>query len=200
VIAPPAPRRPAPGGGLAVLVVVTILAALAAPHATAVRGMVAGGLSAITAPGRPAPPPATRPPSGLSFTNLAGCRPAGDYRSPRLDRRVRAVLNAAADQQPIRVSCLRTGHSWYVKGTRWVSNHSVWRGVDLDRVDGRPVSPSNTAARRLAVWIGQGRAGVQPSEVGSPWRFGGRPWFTDAGHQGHLHVGFGGPTQPGGVR
>jgi hypothetical protein len=200
MIARPMPRRPAAGGGLAVLVVVTILAALAAPHATAFRGLVAGGLPAITAPGRPAPPPATRPPSRLSFTNAAGCRPASDYRSPRLDRRVRAVLKAAADQQPFRVSCLRTGHSWYVKGTRRVSNHSVWRGVDVDRVDGRPVSPSNIAARQLAVWIGQGRAGVQPSEVGSPWRFGGRPWFTDAGHQGHLHVGFPGPTQPGGAR
>jgi hypothetical protein len=191
------PRRPAPGGGLAVLVVVTVLAALAAPHARAVRGLVAGGLPAITAPTRPAPPPATRPPSGLSFTNSAGCRPAGDYRSPRLDRRVRQLL-VAADRHPIRVSCLRTGHSWYVRGTRRVSNHSVWRAVDVDQVDGHPVSPSNTAARRLALWIGRGQAGVQPSEVGSPWAFGGRPWFTDAGHQGHLHVGFAGPTRPGG--
>jgi hypothetical protein len=128
MIAPPAPRRPAPGGGLAVLVVVTILAALAAPHARAVRGLLAGGLPAITVPGRSAPPPATRPPSGLSFTTAAGCRPAGDYRSPRLDRRVRTLLVAAADRQPIRVSCLRTGHSWFVRGTRRVSNHSVWRG------------------------------------------------------------------------
>ena len=200
MIARPAPRRPAPGGGLAVLVVVTILAALAAPHATALRSLAAGRLPTITVPTRPAPPPAIRPPSGLSFTNAAGCRPAGDYRSPRLDRRVRAVLKAAADRQPIRVSCLRSGHSWYVKGTRRVSNHSLWRGVDIDRVDGRPVSRSNAAARRLAVWIGQGRAGVQPSEVGSPWAFGGRPWFTDSGHQGHLHVGFAGPTQPGEAR
>jgi hypothetical protein len=200
-MAPPAPRRPAPGGGLAVLVVVTILAALAAPHAKAVRGLVTGGLPVITVPIRPDPPPATRPssgpPSGLSFTNAAGCRPAGDYRSPRLDRRVRKLLIAAADRQPIRVSCLRTGHSWYVKGTRRISNHSVWRGVDVDRVDGRPVSPANVAARRLAVWIGQGRAGVQPSEVGSPWAFGRRPWFTDAAHQGHLHVGFPDPTRAG---
>jgi hypothetical protein len=200
VIATPAPRRPAPSGGLAVLVVVTILAAVAAPHAIAVRGLVAGGLPAITVPGRPAPPPATRPPAGLSFTTAAGCRPVSDYRSPRLDHRVRAVLKAAADRQPIRVSCVRTGHSWYVKGTRRVSNHSVWRAADIDQVDGHPVSPSNTAARRLALWIGRGEAGVQPSEVGSPWSFGSRPWFTDSGHQGHLHIGFAGPTQSGGAR
>jgi hypothetical protein len=200
VIAPPTPRRSAPGGGLAVLVTVTILAALAAPHATALRGLVTGGLPAITVPSRPTPPPVTRPPSGLSFTNAAGCRPAVDYRSPRLDHQVRTLLVAAADRHRIRVSCLRTGHSWYVKGTRRVSNHSLWRGVDVDQVDGRPVSPANIAARRLALWIGRGGAGVQPSEVGSPWRLGGRPWFTDAGHQGHLHVGFPGPTQPGGTR
>jgi hypothetical protein len=66
--------RPAPGGGLAVLVVVTVLAALAAPHATALRGRLAGGLPVITAPKPrlPAPPPATRP-MGLTFTNGAGC-------------------------------------------------------------------------------------------------------------------------------
>jgi hypothetical protein len=196
----PAPRRPAPGGGLAVLVVVTILAALAAPHATAVRSLLAGALPAIAVPRRPTPPPATRPPSGLSFTTAAGCRSASDYRSARLDRRVRTLLVAAADRYRIRVSCLRTGHSWYVKGTHRVSNHSVWRAVDVDRVDDHPVRPSNPAARQLALWIGRGRAGVQPSEVGSPWRFGGRPWFTDQAHQGHLHVGFAGPTQPGGTR
>jgi hypothetical protein len=199
VIAPP-PLRRREGGGLAVLVVVTVLAALAAPHAKAVRGLVVGSLPAVTVPSRPPSPGATRPPLGLSFTDAAGCRPSGDYRSPRLDRRVRALLVAAADRQPIRVSCLRTGHSWFVTGTRRVSNHSVWRAVDVDLVDGRPVSSANAAARRLAVWIGRGRAGVQPSEVGSPWRFGGRPWFTDAAHQNHLHIGFPGRTQPGGHR
>jgi hypothetical protein len=189
--------RPAPGGGLAVLVVVTVLAALAAPHAKAVRGRLAGGLPAITAPKLPAPPPATRAPKGLSFTNRAGCRPADDWTSARLDRRVRALLVAAAGQYRVRVSCLRSGHSWFVIGTRRVSNHSLWRAVDIDLVDGRPVSPSNTAARRLALWVGRGRAGVQPSEVGSPWAFERRPWFSDTGHQDHLHVGFPGPTQAG---
>ena len=191
----PTPRRSAPGGGLAVLVVVTVLAALAAPHATAVRDLVAGGLSTITAPMPPTIRPAPRSPARLSFTTGAGCRPAGDWTSPRLDRRVRKVLIAAAGRYRLRVSCLRTGHSWYVKGTRRVSNHSRWRAVDLDQVDGRPVSRANPAARRLTVWIGQGQAGVQPSEVGSPWAFGRRPWFSDAAHQDHLHVGFPGPTQ-----
>src|SRR5215207_46797 len=197
MIAPPPRWRRREGGGLAVLVVVTILAALGAPHATALRGLITGGLPAITVPHRPTRPPASRPPSGLSFTNAAGCRPTGDYRSPRLDRRVRRLLVAAADRHPIRVSCLRAGHSWFVKGTRRVSNHSVWRGVDVDQVDGYPVSRSNTAVHELALWIGRGQAGVQPSEVGSPWSLGDRPWFTDASHQGHLHVGFPGPTQPG---
>jgi hypothetical protein len=182
---------------LAVLLVVTVLAVLAAPHATAVRGLVAGGLPTITATTHPSPPSATRSPSGLSFTNRAGCRPAGDWASPRLDRRVHQLVVAAVAHHRLRVSCLRSGHSWFVKGTRRVSNHSLWRAVDVDQVDGRPVSPTNAVARRLALWIGQGRAGVRPSEVGSPWTFGGRPWFSDAGHQGHLHVGFGGPTRPG---
>jgi cell wall-associated NlpC family hydrolase len=60
VIAPPAPRRPAPGGGLAVLVVVTVLAALAAPHAPTLHGLIADALPAIAAPA----PPGARPAPG----------------------------------------------------------------------------------------------------------------------------------------
>jgi hypothetical protein len=199
--APPGRRRPELGG-VTVLVLVTVLAALAAPHAQALRGKLAdvGQLPAIRLPKPklPVPSPTPRAPKGLSFTAGAGCRPAGDWTSPRLDRRVRQLLAAATARHRIRVSCLRTGHSWFIKGTRRVSSHSLWRGVDVDRVDGRPVSPSNAAARQLARWIGQGGAGVQPSEVGSPWSFGGRPWFTDPGHQDHLHVGFAGPTRGGG--
>jgi len=59
MIVPPTPRRPAPGGGLAVLVVVTVLAALAAPHAQALRGLVADALPVIAAPERPGARPAT---------------------------------------------------------------------------------------------------------------------------------------------
>jgi hypothetical protein len=186
VIARPAPRRHS-NAGVWVLVAVSLLVAANTSHPASPRaGHPAGG------------PPASsgvRPPAGLTFTDTAGCRPTGDYPSAQLDRRVRELLTAIATHHRIRVSCIRTGHSWYVKGTDRVSNHTVWRAVDVDQVDGHPVSPSNAAARELARWIGQGSAGVWPSEVGSPWAFGARPWFTDPGHQDHVHVGFPGPTQ-----
>jgi cell wall-associated NlpC family hydrolase len=60
MMAPPASRRPAPDGGLAVLIVVTVLVALAAPHAQALRGLVADALPVIAAP----KPPSARPVSG----------------------------------------------------------------------------------------------------------------------------------------
>jgi hypothetical protein len=181
-------------GGAGVLVVVLVFALLAAGQQAAKPQQARPRATATTAPA------SAWPPAGLSFTDGAGCRPSADYGSPELDRRVRALLVAAAVHHRVRVSCLRTGHSWFVAGTTRVSNHSVWRAVDVDQVDGQPVSPSNTAARQLARWIGQGGAGVQPSEVGSPWDFGPRPWFTGAGHQDHIHVGFAGPTQAGGGR
>jgi cell wall-associated NlpC family hydrolase len=69
VVARPAPRPPAPGGGLAVLVVVTVLASLAAPHATTLRGLVADALPTITAPERPGARPASgsRPARAVAF-------------------------------------------------------------------------------------------------------------------------------------
>jgi cell wall-associated NlpC family hydrolase len=69
VLARPVPRRPAPGGGLAVLVVVTVLAALAAPHAHALRGLVTDALPAIATPERPGARPASssRPSRAVAF-------------------------------------------------------------------------------------------------------------------------------------
>jgi cell wall-associated NlpC family hydrolase len=53
VIAPPAPPRRRHGGGLDVLVVITVLAALAAPHATSLRGLLASTLPELAAPAPP---------------------------------------------------------------------------------------------------------------------------------------------------
>jgi hypothetical protein len=189
VITRPLPRQRRSNAGVWLLVAVGLLWAghshPASPHPDRPAGDLPSGLG-------------QRPLAGLTFTDAAGCQPADDYASPRLDRRVRQLLVAIAAHHHVRVSCIHTGHSWYVAGTRRVSNHSRWRAVDVDQVDGRPVRASNTAARELALWIGQGDAGVRPSEVGSPWDISRRPWFTDPGHQDHLHVGFAGPTQAGG--
>jgi cell wall-associated NlpC family hydrolase len=66
MIGPSAPRRPAPGGGLAVLVVVTVLAALAGPNAKALLGLVADGRAVIAAPATPPAPAVRRPPPGAA--------------------------------------------------------------------------------------------------------------------------------------
>jgi hypothetical protein len=55
----PYPRRRPELGGVAVLVVVTVLATLAAPHARTLRGLVAGELAELPAIGRPGRAPAT---------------------------------------------------------------------------------------------------------------------------------------------
>jgi cell wall-associated NlpC family hydrolase len=69
VIPPPAPRRPAPGGGLAVLVVITVLASLAAPHATALRSPITGDRPVAAAPESPGGRPAlgSRPARAVAF-------------------------------------------------------------------------------------------------------------------------------------
>jgi hypothetical protein len=134
----------------------------------------------------------------IKTTAAHGCDPAPDLASGRLDLRVQAILAALAEHHTIRISCLRTGHSRYVKGTRRVSNHTVWRAVDLDQIDGQPVSPSSPAARSLVGWLDRLDGPLRPSEVGSPFRLGGRPFFTDEGHQGHIHIGYHGPAQGGG--
>jgi len=57
----PPGHRTAPGGGLAVLLVVTVLASLAAPHARGLRDQAAAALPALPGlrlPALPAPPPA----------------------------------------------------------------------------------------------------------------------------------------------
>jgi cell wall-associated NlpC family hydrolase len=62
MIGPPTRRNPAPGGGLAILVMVTVLAALAAPNAKALRSLVTNGRAGIAAPATPPAPAIRRPP------------------------------------------------------------------------------------------------------------------------------------------
>jgi len=126
----------------------------------------------------------------ITTTTSHGCDPAPDLASGWLDLRVQSILAAVADHYKVRISCLRTGHSRYVKGTTRVSNHTVWRAVDLDQVDSQPVSPTSTAARDLTGWLDGLQGPLRPDEVGSPFPIGHEPFFTDEGHQEHVHIGY----------
>jgi hypothetical protein len=127
----------------------------------------------------------------ITTTGSHGCDPEADLASGRLDLRVQSLLAVIADRYSIRLSCLRTGHSRFVKGTTRVSNHTVWRAVDIDVVNGQPVSKASPASRTLVVWLDGLQGPLRPSEIGSPFNIGHRPYFSDEGHQGHVHVGYG---------
>jgi hypothetical protein len=127
----------------------------------------------------------------ITTTAGRGCDPRSDLASGKLDLRVQSLLAVIAERYSIRLSCLRTGHSRFVRGTTRVSNHSVWRAVDIDVVNGRPVSRTSRASRALVVWLDGLQGPLRPSEIGSPFKIGRRPYFSDEGHQGHVHVGYG---------
>jgi hypothetical protein len=126
----------------------------------------------------------------ITTTSSHGCHPKADLASGKLDLRVQSLLAVIADRHTIRLSCLHAGHSRFVKGTTRVSNHTVWRAVDIDVVDGRPVSRTSKAAHDLVVWLDGLQGPLRPSEIGSPFEIGRRPYFSDEGHQGHVHVGY----------
>jgi hypothetical protein len=126
----------------------------------------------------------------ITTTTSHGCNPRSDLASGRLDLRVQSLLAVIADRHTIRLSCLHTGHSRFVKGTTRVSNHTVWRAVDIDMVDGKLVSRTSRPAHSLVVWLDGLEGPLRPAEIGSPWAIGRRPYFSDEGHQGHVHVGY----------
>jgi hypothetical protein len=126
----------------------------------------------------------------ITSTTSHGCNPGPDLASGQLDLRVQSLLAVLAERHRIRLSCLRTGHSQLVKGTTRVSNHWVWRAVDIDRVDGQPVSPNSQVARALVEWLDGLQGPLRPAEIGSPFDLGRRPYFTDEGHKEHIHVGY----------
>jgi hypothetical protein len=119
-------------------------------------------------------------------------RARGDLESGTTDPRVVALLAAAADRHVLGVSVIRSGHTKYVAGTNRVSNHYCGQAADIWMVDGVPVTRSHVGARMMAQWLKALPDGVRPTEVGTPWGdLSGGGFFTDAAHQGHLHVGFG---------
>jgi hypothetical protein len=106
-----------------------------------------------------------------------------------VDPRLIAVLADLAQEHRIGLSVIKTGHDKFTSGGS-VSNHFVGRGLDIASVDGAPVSSSNAAAREVVSALAALDGDIRPTEVGSPWAIAAPGFFTDAGHQDHIHVGF----------
>jgi hypothetical protein len=115
-----------------------------------------------------------------------------DLKGGRIDPRVVSVLTAISRGHRISVSAMASDHQKFTSGGS-ISNHFHGRAVDIATVDGRPVGPGNAAARELAIALSRLDPSVRPSEIGSPWALPGPAYFTDSGHQDHVHIGFDDP-------
>ena len=119
-----------------------------------------------------------------------------DIASGTVDRRLIALLAAAATRHRIEVNVIRTGHDKFVRGTDRVSDHFYARAVDITAVDGAPVTATSRAAFDLAVEILTSSPSLRPDQLGSPWleltSFAGV--FSDDDHTDHLHLGWRDPS------
>lgn len=121
-------------------------------------------------------------------------RDADDLMNPRMDPRVIAVMEALAQAHTFNIIVVHTGHSMCVGGGNSlpcsVSNHYLYRAVDIGPVDGARVSPSNSGALAMVKWLASLQGPLRPTEVGSPWDLGAPGHFTDRFHQSHIHIGY----------
>jgi hypothetical protein len=118
-----------------------------------------------------------------------------DLLAGRIDPRVVAVLAKLADTHALIVSAMCSDAPKFTSGGS-ISTHYLGRGVDIAAIDGVPVGPSNLDAREVAASLASLDASYRPDEIGSPWAIAGPGYFTDAGHQDHVHAGFKQPIAP----
>ncbi len=112
-----------------------------------------------------------------------------DIKEGRIDPRVVAVLTKLSQDHKITVSCMCSDHSKFTSGGS-ISNHHFGRGLDIAAIDGEIVNSGSAIAREIAMELQDLDPDYRPNEIGTPWAISGPGYFTDAGHQDHLHVGF----------
>ena len=116
-----------------------------------------------------------------------------DFEKGRMDPRVAAAILKLAEKHTITVSSTTSDHPEFTASGGSQSNHWFGRGIDIATVDGEVVRPDSPAARELAAAIAELDPSMRPSEVGSPFQIGSPGFFTDAGHQDHIHFAFDDP-------
>ena len=118
----------------------------------------------------------------------------GDISSGRVDVRILAMIEYLAQANgEVSVSCLITGHSYFVHGRPGVvSAHMYGRAVDISAVDNVPIldhqgtgSVTEKAIRQILALP----ESVEPLQVISLMTLGG-PSFALADHYNHIHVGY----------
>jgi hypothetical protein len=129
----------------------------------------------------------------LQTTTTRGCNPQPDLGNPQLDLRIQSLLSVLADQWTIRLSCIHTGHSHNVAGTNRTSNHTLWRAIDIDQINHHPVSANDPSTRTLMTWLDHLQGPLRPTEIGGPVKINHQPYFTNEGHQHHIHIGYDNP-------
>lgn len=123
-------------------------------------------------------------PPRISFTSGHGCDTLKDWRNRSFAPEVQGFMLKMAARFSYRVSCIRDGHSRFVRGTKKESAHWDGRAYDVDVVNGTPVSPSNPATNFAEQALAYGA-----KQVGGPRDLcNGRRCFTNGGHQYHWHV------------
>jgi putative modified peptide len=115
-----------------------------------------------------------------------------DFAKGRMDPRVATILLELAEEHTVTVSSTTSDHPQNTSGGS-VSNHWFGRGLDIATIDGEPVNAGSTAARKVASQLAELHQSIRPTEVGTPWAIAAPGFFTDAGHQDHIHLAFDDP-------
>lgn len=142
--------------------------------------------------------PAARPAAGAPISAVAQSLLADarirlpgaardDVLAGSVDDRVLLALTAMAQRWTVDVTVLASGHPPNVFGTDRLSNHTLGRAVDVWALDGVPVIDHARAPWKEAMDLA---AASGADEIGGPVDPGAGPFFSDAVHQDHLHIGF----------
>lgn len=116
-----------------------------------------------------------------------------DVHAGRISLDMLDILAAAAEQAPVSVTVLRSGHPRNVFGSARVSDHTQGRAVDLWRIDGQPVVSTGAGAGPAGQLLRASFADERLAQAGSPVGSdldgpGRRRSFVNLVHQDHLHL------------
>jgi hypothetical protein len=114
-----------------------------------------------------------------------------DIRAGLIDERLLSLLKALSQRWDLRVQVLKSGHPRNVFPTNRVSNHTRGRAVDIWEIAGTPVIEAPKALWRSLMLAAAARGATEIGGPGDVGKVADRtPFFTNAVHQDHVHIGF----------